>query len=247
VFKNNKYLLIISIFFASTFQSLIIQANTNAQSSYEIPSYSLKELFNLSKKVDNEWNKLCTDPSNTYLKLPLKRVDPVLRPCVSDLLKHTTVPPLFPPTIPKYLSPDARKHYAYTIPDKNKKRYTVGLTWSPREYYQANVAYFSGEELTSELPNLLAYYNKEVSFLREASQKKETYSRFRDAYRESGSVKLTNGIDGYYIDAVCGANCHGAYSRVIWQQNNYIYKIAIKLGHKKDVIETANEAINNQR
>lgn len=58
-----------------------------------------------------------------------------------------------------------------------------------------------------------------------------------------GRVTLANGIKGYFIPYVCGANCDD--SKVIWEQNGYRYLVGLKRGDKKTVIEMANSAIKN--
>ena len=202
-------------------------------------SYSLEEI---AKLPDTEYVKFCSDRSDIYKKLALKKVDPIFRPCISKLLKMTKVPLLFPPIAPINLFLKDRKHYAYISGDVNS--YTIGITWDLLERYQTNVAYFSGERLSSNSPNLALRFEKSISYLRNLSNR--VPSRYKKYYLESGVVSLVKGVDGYYLAGVCGANCHGAYSSVMWEQNGYLYKIAIKLGEKERLIELANTAIKNQ-
>ncbi|AFY72858.1 hypothetical protein Syn7502_00719 [Synechococcus sp. PCC 7502] len=207
-----------------------------------LKSFSLEEI---GKLADTEDAKFCSDSSDIYKKLALKKVDPIFRPCISKLLKMTKVPLIFPSTvpIPSYLKD--RKHYAYIDAyGTNTNRYSIGITWGLLERYQTNVAFFSGEKLTSSSPSLAIRFKKSISDLRGLSNLEPR--RYEKSYSESGAVSLTKGVDGYYVAGICGANCHGNFSHVSWEQNGYLYTVAIKLGKKKTVIEIANSVINNQ-
>jgi hypothetical protein len=61
-----------------------------------------------------------------------------------------------------------------------------------------------------------------------------------------GAVTLGNGSEGYFTPGMCGANCHGAFSSIIWDQDGYRYSISIKLGSKEKLLEIVNAAIENQ-
>lgn len=212
-----------------------------------LPSPSSEQLEGVSRDLAEmtEWlndeiaqrYKLCNDHSEAYLKLPLHIVDPTFRLCAVDLLQVSEVPVVLPPVIPQGL--DDRQLHAYLeLPLTNLDHYKIGLTWFPKEFYQANVAYFEGEKLTSKSPSLLAKYQEEVSSLQSP--------HFTSQRRESGRVDLARGVTGYYLPAACGANCLGAYSSIIWDQQGYRYRIAIKMGQKAQVVEIVNTAIENQ-
>jgi hypothetical protein len=56
-------------------------------------------------------------------------------------------------------------------------------------------------------------------------------------------VMLEKGITGYFVDAVCGANCND--SQVWWVYGGYQYSIGLKAGPRDLVIALANAAIAN--
>ena len=56
-------------------------------------------------------------------------------------------------------------------------------------------------------------------------------------------VTLTQGIPGYFVESVCGANCSDAL--VFWIYGEYQYMLGIKSGSQSDVINLANAAIEN--
>lgn len=55
------------------------------------------------------------------------------------------------------------------------------------------------------------------------------------------TVDLDGGIQGYFVDAVCGANCSD--STVTWEQNGTRYAIGIKAGKPEELVKMANSAI----
>jgi hypothetical protein len=220
-------------------------------SDNQFRSYTLEEIEKLDEKIEetykNSYNRdrLCSDRSNAYKKLPLNKVDPIFRPCISKLLAMTEVPLVFPPlpTVPLFARD--RKHYAYIDGygiDINK--YRVVLTWNILERYQSNVTYFSGEKLTPKFPSLASIFDRDGSYLKDYA--KNNPERYRTPYLESGAVSLSKGKIGYYIASTCGAHCHGSYSKVLWEDNGYVYQAGILLGSKKSTIELANSTINNQ-
>jgi hypothetical protein len=56
-------------------------------------------------------------------------------------------------------------------------------------------------------------------------------------------VMLANGIEGYFIEAFCGANCDDA--KLFWIYNDFQYMIGLKGGQQAAVIDLANAAITN--
>lgn len=55
------------------------------------------------------------------------------------------------------------------------------------------------------------------------------------------SVTLAQGITGYFVPAVCGANCSDAM--VMWEQNGGHYSVGLKAADKEQVMDMANSAI----
>ena len=61
---------------------------------------------------------------------------------------------------------------------------------------------------------------------------------------EQGEVQLAQGITGYFVPYVCGANCDTA--KVFWKQQGYQYSVGIRMASKAAVVQMANSAINNE-
>jgi hypothetical protein len=218
----------------------------------ELRAYNLEEIEKLDKQIEeaykNSYNRarLCSDRSNAYKELSLKKIDPIFRPCISKLQEMTRVPLVFPPVapIPSYIND--RKHYAYIDGygiDINK--YRVVLTWGIRERYQSNFSYVSGERLTPQFPSLTAIFERDYSDLK--SLEVRNPAQYKGIYQQaSRAISLNKGKIGYYIRFTCGAHCHGSYSSVLWEDSGYVYRVGIHMGGKKETIELANSTINNQ-
>jgi hypothetical protein len=56
-------------------------------------------------------------------------------------------------------------------------------------------------------------------------------------------VTLTNGIEGYFIESVCGAGCDDA--KVFWIYSGFQYMVGLKGGRQSDVLNLANATITN--
>jgi hypothetical protein len=54
-------------------------------------------------------------------------------------------------------------------------------------------------------------------------------------------VTLPGGIEGYFIDFTCGANCSDSY--VGWTEGDYHYSVGMKTGKREQLIKIANSAI----
>ena len=68
-------------------------------------------------------------------------------------------------------------------------------------------------------------------------------SSFPFALEDAQVVALAHGITGYYVPAVCGANCDDA--RLWWIYEGYEYMLGLKAGRYEDVVALANAAIIN--
>ena len=68
-------------------------------------------------------------------------------------------------------------------------------------------------------------------------------SSFPFVLEEAQIVDLAHGITGYFVPAVCGANCDDA--RLWWIYDGYEYMVGLKAGRYEDVVELANAAILN--
>jgi hypothetical protein len=56
-------------------------------------------------------------------------------------------------------------------------------------------------------------------------------------------VTLANGVEGYFIESVCGASCDDA--RVFWIHNGFQHMVGLKRGRQSDVLSLANATIAN--
>ncbi|MEE9513723.1 MAG: hypothetical protein V3V46_06565, partial [Anaerolineales bacterium] len=68
-------------------------------------------------------------------------------------------------------------------------------------------------------------------------------SSFPFALEDAQVVNLAHGITGYFVSAVCGANCDDA--RLWWIYEGYEYMLGLKAGRYEDVVTLANAAILN--
>lgn len=59
------------------------------------------------------------------------------------------------------------------------------------------------------------------------------------------TVKLSHGVEGYFVDAKCGANCTD--STLTWEQDGYRYTVGIKAANVETLTKVANSAIENSR
>ncbi len=75
-----------------------------------------------------------------------------------------------------------------------------------------------------------------------ASEPSDTRTIVFEAERAQ-KVTLAKNIDGYFVEALCGANCDDA--KVFWIYNGFQYMIGIKAGAQEDVVNLANAAIVN--
>ncbi|NEQ24919.1 MAG: hypothetical protein F6K28_38650, partial [Microcoleus sp. SIO2G3] len=98
-----------------------------------------------------------------------------------------------------------------------------------------------GEKLTAQSPTLRAKYEEQISDL-------QGNPSWKFAIQASEAISLGRGMTGYYIAAVCGANCHSAYDTVFREEQGFRYRIEVKVGGRKEkAIEIAKAAIDNQR
>jgi putative hemolysin len=56
-------------------------------------------------------------------------------------------------------------------------------------------------------------------------------------------VTLATGIEGYFIEALCGANCDD--SKLFWISGGFQYMVGMKAGSQPDLVKLANAAIEN--
>jgi putative hemolysin len=76
----------------------------------------------------------------------------------------------------------------------------------------------------------------------ESSEPVSTRSFEFDAARAQ-TVTLANGIEGYFVEGLCGANCDD--SKVFWISDGFEYMVGMKAGGQPDVVNLANAVIEN--
>ena len=76
-----------------------------------------------------------------------------------------------------------------------------------------------------------------------ASTQPESAQNFIFEADQAQKVTLAKGIEGYFIEANCGANCDDA--KVFWIYKDFQYMIGLKGASQADVVDLANAAIMN--
>ncbi len=137
--------------------------------------------------------------------------NPVFEPILPQIKQETQIPILLPDYI--FGSDGATPVYA-TIETVTPSQYSLILGFTPdcTGGTACRLGTVSGEELSPNSPDL-----------------------------EGQAVPLDDGITGYFIDAVCGANCSD--STMTWDQDGTRYQMGIKAGKPEDLVKMANSAI----
>lgn len=185
-----------------------------------------------------------------------KAVLPIFQPILEQLQHQTRIPIVLPTDIPtEALVPDSSgKPQAYInvpiarngkfqqvyahIMDAQPGRYEISLDATSTCQGQDSCSFglLSGQQLhQGDKPIQSEYVFEQSPDFRPTGRSPEAM----------GAVALARGITGYFVPFVCGANCDTA--KVIWEQNGYRYKVGIRYASKKEVIELANSAIQNEQ
>lgn len=137
--------------------------------------------------------------------------NPIFEPILPQIQQDTQIPILLPDYI--FGSDGATPVYA-TIETVTPSEYSLILGFTPdcTGGTACRLGTVSGEELSPNSPDL-----------------------------EGQAVPLDDGITGYFIDAVCGANCSD--STMTWDQDGTRYQMGIKAGKPEDLVKMANSAI----
>ncbi|MEB3831735.1 hypothetical protein [Phormidium sp. CCY1219] len=141
--------------------------------------------------------------------------NPIFAPILPRLKQETQVPILLPDYV--FGGDGATEIYAI-LETANRDRYQVILGYTPdcNGGTACRLGAISGEAIAPDSPPL------------------------------SGKpVRLDNGITGYFVAAVCGANCSDA--TLTWEQNNARYTVGIKAGKGEKLVKMANSAIASGR
>lgn len=137
--------------------------------------------------------------------------NPIFEPILPQIQQETQIPILLPDYV--FGSDGATPVYA-TIETVTPSQYQLILGFTPdcNGGTACRLGTVSGEEISPSSPEL-----------------------------EGKTVPLDDGITGYFLDAVCGANCSD--STMTWDQNGTRYQMGIKAGKPEDLVKMSNSAI----
>jgi hypothetical protein len=173
-----------------------------------------------------------TSPLLISQSLNLSQPHQIFRPALSQLQAKTRVSLLLPAYVPKE---DYPLYVTVNIAEPERYELTIGATEDCSGGNYCRYGTVSGQKVTSSTPSV----EEEYAFLNDPQ-----YQPTERSPERMGRVTLANGIKGYFIPYVCGANCDD--SKVIWEQNGDRYLVGLKRGDKKTVVEMANSAINDE-
>lgn len=156
----------------------------------------------------------------------------VLSSTGSKLKAKTRVPLKLPTRIPQE---DYPLYITVNTATSEQYELTIGTDKDCSGGNYCRYGTISGRKISPSTPSV----EEEYAFLNDP-----TYQPSVRSTKKMGKVALANGIQGYFIPYVCGANCDD--SKVIWEQNGYRYLVGIKSGDKKTVVDMANSAISTR-
>lgn len=154
----------------------------------------------------------------------------VLSSTISNLKAKTRVPLKLPTQIPQEEYP---LYITVNTATSDQYELTIGTDTDCSGGNYCRYGTISGQRVTASTPSV----EEEYAFLNDPGYQPSVRST-----EKMGKVALANGIQGYFIPYVCGANCDD--SKVIWEQNGYRYLVGIKSGDKKTVVDMANSAVS---
>jgi hypothetical protein len=182
-----------------------------------------------------------------------KTVLPLFQPILSSLERQTQVPIVLPTIIPTVavvtvdgntgayidvpITEDGHFRDTYaSISDASTDSYEISLdaTSDCQGADRCSFGLLGGQVVYQNTPSIQSEYAFELA------------PDFQPPARSPelmGEVDLANGIKGYFVPYVCGANCDT--SKVLWEQNGYRFKVGIRYASKATMVEMANSAINN--
>ena len=138
-------------------------------------------------------------------------VNPIFKPIIPSLKKKTRVPLCLPNYIPES---DGEIPLYAQLETVTAKSYSILLGFDPEcnGGTACRLGSVSGEMINSK--NRILKGNK---------------------------ITLSRKRQGYFVDAICGANCSD--STLSWQEKGYLYKLTIKAGDLKTLVKMANSTV----
>lgn len=169
-------------------------------------------------------------------ELPAKEVFDKIR---GELKAATRVPLALPTKVPRVITGNT---FYPTILDVESNRYDLSLDVS--EDCQGAGACSFGEVLGELATNSGRPIEEEF-----ASPIDPQYQPIKKSPVLAQSVELEQGIKGFFVPYVCGANC--STSKVVWEKDGYRYMVALKGGllngqdELPELVKMANSAIRS--
>lgn len=152
-----------------------------------------------------------TESSQTQLKKLPLRYHPLFNPIIAELKNKTKIPL----SLPNY------------VPESNSSNPVYGLV----------------EKITASEYSILLAFTEDCTggtACRLGSVSGKKISPQNDNF-SGQKVALVNNFNGYFTDAVCGANCSD--STLSWNNNGVSYTVALKAGKQETLVKMANSAI----
>lgn len=157
----------------------------------------------------------------------------IFEPIVSSL------PQGIPPRLPTYIPTGGvnRSSLVASLVIKSENAYQIAIgSPSCQGANSCRYATVSGERTNSATPSIESQFTYMNS---------PRYKPTRRSPDPMGYVTLANGIRGYFVPWVLGANYSDA--KVIWNENSYRYLVGVKGGSKEVLVQMASSAIQQVR
>lgn len=209
-----------------------------------------------SQEMIENIDQRCVKRPDLIKKIPSRYIPPLFRSCIPYIYQHSKVPIVLPaishPRQWNRHNLENEINYPF-ISEVSSSQYWLSWKAKSKDIPSSNPiggalfnrGYIIGEELNSQSLTLASLHAEFRGYV--LSGPTGLTRLVSEASELGGSVALSKGIIGYYFPPMCGANCHGAFSKIIWDQGDYRYTVALIMGQRKDIIEMANSAIDNQR
>ena len=184
-----------------------------------------------------------------------RRVLPIFQPVLQQLQAQTQIPVVLPTWISTAAlvpSPNGKPQPYIDVPvtrDGQFQQVVVSILSSSKTAYQLSLdaiancrgadrcafGLLSGQQVYRDTASIQSEY---------AFENQPDFQPMGRSPEPMGEVTLAQGIQGYFVPFVCGANCDT--SKVIWEQNNYRYQVGIRMASRETMIHFANSVIENE-
>lgn len=185
----------------------------------------------------------------------VRTVLPLFQPVLTQLQEQTQISVVLPTWIPTDAlvpSPDDKSQPYIDVPlteDGYFQQVSISITTSTRGAYELSLnavpncqgafhcsfGLLAGQQVYRDTPSIQSEY---------AFESQPDFQPIARSPEAMGEVTLAQGIHGYFVPFVCGANCDT--SKIIWEQNSYRYRVGIRMASKATMIKFANSVIENE-